>query len=60
MNTKVFFPFGEGSNLIFAIGRENQKFFLRTLASVIFSLNSGISPQPFILQEKTKLFLVDI
>ena len=36
MNTKAFFPFGGGSNLIFGIGGENQIFFLRTPATVKF------------------------
>ena len=41
MNTKAFFPCGEGSNLILGIGRENQIFLLKTLAAVkFFSLNS--------------------
>ena len=53
MNTKAFFPYGRGSNLILGIGRENQILFLRTDHCQIFSPNSGISPQPSILQEKT-------
>ena len=36
MNTKAFFPYGEGSDLILGIGRENQIFFLRTPAAVKF------------------------
>ena len=28
MNTKAFFPYGGGSNLILGIGRENKIFFL--------------------------------
>ena len=54
MNTKAFFPCGGGLNLILGIGRKIQIFFLRTAAAVrYFSPNSGISPQPFIPQEKT-------
>ena len=34
METKVFFPHGEWSNLILGTGRENQIFFLRTPAAV--------------------------
>ena len=53
MNTKAIFPCGRGSNLILERGRKNQIFFLRTCAAVkYFLLNSGISPQLFILQEK--------
>ena len=37
MNTKAFFPSGEGSNLISGISIENQIFFLRTPAAVKFS-----------------------
>ena len=36
MNTKAFFPCGRGSNLILGTGSENQIFFLRTPADVIF------------------------
>ena len=36
MNTKAFFPCGEGSNLILGTGSENQIFFLRTPATVKF------------------------
>ena len=36
MNTKAFFPSGEGSNLILGISMENQIFFLRTPAVVVF------------------------
>ena len=36
MNTKAFFPSGEGSNLILGIRTENQIFFLRTPAAVKF------------------------
>ena len=36
MNTKAFFPYGGGSNLILGICRENQIFFLRTPAAVKF------------------------
>ena len=36
MNTKAFFPFWEGSNLILGIGKENQIIFLRTPAAVNF------------------------
>ena len=36
MNTKAFFPCGEGSNLILGTGIENQIFFLRTPAIVKF------------------------
>ena len=39
MNTKAFFPYGAGSNLILGIGRENQIFFLRTAATVKFFHN---------------------
>ena len=34
MNTKPFFPCGEGSNLILGKGSENQIIFLRTPATV--------------------------
>ena len=37
LNTKAFFPCGEGSNLILGTGSENQIFFLRTLAAIKFS-----------------------
>ena len=36
MNTKAFFPSGEGSNLILGRGKENQIFFLRTPATIKF------------------------
>ena len=36
MNTKTFFPCGGGSNLILGTGTENQIFFLRTPAAIIF------------------------
>ena len=36
MNTKAFFPCGEGSNLILGTGMENQIFFLRTSATIKF------------------------
>ena len=36
MNTKAFFPCGEGSNLILGISRENQISFLKTSAAVKF------------------------
>ena len=36
MNTKAFFPYVGGLNLILGIGRENQIFFLRTPAAVNF------------------------
>ena len=36
MNTKAFFPFGGGSNLILGTGTENQVFFLRTPATIKF------------------------
>ena len=36
MNTKAFFPCGQGSNLILGIDRENQIFFLRSPATVKF------------------------
>ena len=36
MNTKAFFPYGGGSNLVLGIGRENQIFFVRTPAAVKF------------------------
>ena len=36
MNTKAFFPYGEGSNLIKGISRENQISFLKTPATVNF------------------------
>ena len=34
MNTKAFFPYGGGSNLILGISRENQMSFLKTPAIV--------------------------
>ena len=36
MNTKAFFPCGGGSNLILGTGIENQIYFLRTPATVMF------------------------
>ena len=36
MNTKAFFPFEGGSNLILGIGRKNQIFLLKTPATVKF------------------------
>ena len=36
MNTKAFFPCGDGSILILGTGIENQIFFLRTPATVKF------------------------
>ena len=36
MNTKAFFPYGGGSNLILGTGMENQMFFLRTPAAIKF------------------------
>ena len=36
MNTKAFFPCGEGSNFILGTGMENQIFFLRTPADINF------------------------
>ena len=36
MNTKSFFPYGGGSNLILGIHRENQMSFLKTPAIVKF------------------------
>ena len=38
MNTKAFYPSGEGSNFILGISMENQIFFLRTPAAVKFFL----------------------
>ena len=35
MNTKAFFPYRGGSNLILGTGSENQIFFLRTPNNVI-------------------------
>ena len=56
MNTKAFFPFGEGSNLILRIGRENQIFFSKTYGHCqVFSSNGGFSQKPFILQEKLNI-----
>ena len=40
MNIKAFFPSGGGSNLILGTGSENQIFFLRTPANVIFFLQN--------------------
>ena len=57
MNIKAFFPCGGGSNLILERGRKNQIFFSENLCCCqVFSLNSGISPQLFILQEKNLIF----
>ena len=36
MNTKAFFLFWEGSNLILGTGKENQIFILRTPAAINF------------------------
>ena len=36
MNTKAFFLYWEGSNLILGTGMENQIFILRTLAAIEF------------------------
>ena len=36
MNTKVFFPCWEESNLILGTGKENQIFILRTPATIKF------------------------
>ena len=36
MNTKAFFPSGEGSNLILGISMETQIFFVRTPAALKF------------------------
>ena len=36
MNTKAFFPYGEGSNLILGTGMESKIFFLRTPAAIKF------------------------
>ena len=36
MSTKVFFPCGAGSKLIFGTGMENQIFILRTSAAINF------------------------
>ena len=36
MSTKAFFPCGGGSNLILGTGTENQRFILRTPATIKF------------------------
>ena len=47
MNTKAFFPYLGGSNLILGIGRENQIFLLRTPATVFhYMLNFSPTIHP--------------
>ena len=54
MNTKSFFPCAGGLNLILGTGRKKQNISSENSGHCqVFPLKGGISPQLFILQEKT-------